>query len=270
MLDALHVAWYASLAAESVVLWRLFQLRLPLAWFKVYLAANLLQSIFLLILAGRPTARGYEAVWVSSEPVLLLLVCGVAIEACTRIRENFPGLGRFGQYLIAGFSLLAAVLCYFSIGPELSGANWQHPLFTWAVLAKRWVSTVGAIVLFIVIVFVTITPSRIAPNVRTHAKLLCGYLAIPAIGICLVVLRIADSRSISVCMLCAATVCFAGWSVLMSRKGEERRPADYTRSRRKNWTPAGTSYGTYSQRLKACFGDYRIGTTTGRMAVRNS
>ena len=227
MLDALNVAWYVCLAAESVLLWRLFYLRLPLPWFKGYLAANLLQAIFLLILAGRPSAHGYEAVWVSSEPVLLLLVCGVAIEACTRIRESFPGLGRFGQYLIAGFSLLAAVICYFSSGPELNGANWQHPVFTWAVLAKRWVSTVGAIVLLIILVCVTITPSRIARNIRMHTRLLCVYLAIPAIGVCLVLLRIVDSRSVSICMLCAATVCFVGWSVVMTCKGEERPPADY-------------------------------------------
>jgi hypothetical protein len=227
MPDAINAVWYASLAAESILLWRLFQLRLPFPWFKTYLAANLLQAMFFLVVVPTRNTRGYGAVWASSEPVMLLLLCAAAIEACTRIRECFPGLGRFGQNLIAGFSILAAIICYFSIGPDLHGADWERPLMTWAVLAKRSVSTVGAIVLLIVIVCVTITPSRISPNVRTHAKLLCGYLAIPAIGICLALVRIVKSRYVSLGMLCAATICFVGWTVLMTRKGEVRPEADY-------------------------------------------
>jgi len=41
MYDVLNAAWYASLAAESILLWRLFYLRLPFPWFKVYLSFNL-------------------------------------------------------------------------------------------------------------------------------------------------------------------------------------------------------------------------------------
>src|ERR1700716_3762414 len=108
MPDALHVAWYASLTAESIVLWRLFHLGLPLPWFKVYLAASLLQSAFFLSVAPRPNARAYDAVWIGSEPVMLLLACCASVEACRRIRESFPGIGRFGQWAIAVLSVFAA------------------------------------------------------------------------------------------------------------------------------------------------------------------
>jgi hypothetical protein len=42
-----------------------------------------------------------------------------------------------------------------------------------------------------------------------------------------VLLGIVNPRQLSIGILCAATVCFVGWSLLMSRKGEERPPADY-------------------------------------------
>ena len=222
MLDALNVAWYASLTAESVLLWRLFHLGLPLPWFKGYLAASLLQSAFFLVVAPRPSARAYDAVWIGTEPVLLLLVCGAVTEACTRIRESFPGLGKFGQWAIAGLSLVAAVICLASIGPDVHAANWHRPVLTWAILAKRAISTIGSLVLLIVLVCLTITPSRIAPNVRMHTRLLCICLAIPAIGSCLLLLGIGSSRSVSIGMLSGVTLCFAGWSLLVRRDGEGR------------------------------------------------
>jgi hypothetical protein len=224
MPDALNAAWYASLAAESLLLWRLFHLRLPLPWFKGYLAVNLLQAMFFLILAPRPSARGYEAVWISSEPVLLLLMCAAAVEGCTRVRESFPGLGSFGRWIIAGFSVAAALICFASIGPDLHAANWQRPLLTWAILAKRAISTAGSLALAIVLGFLVFMHARIARNVLMHARLLCIYMAIPAIGSCLLLLNIGSSRSVSIGSLCAATLCFLGWSVLLSRKGEERPP----------------------------------------------
>jgi hypothetical protein len=222
MLDALHVAWYASLTAETVLLWRLFHLGLPLPWFKGYLAASLLQSAFFLIVAPRPNARAYDVVWIGSEPAMLLLVSFVSVEACRRIRESFPGIGRFGQWAIAVLSLLAALLCLASIGPDLHAADWHRPVLTWGILAKRVVSTIISLMLIAILGCVAVMRSRVPRNVLMHARLLSIFLAIPAVGVGLVALRIGSSRSASIGILFAITLCFAGWSLLLRRDGEDR------------------------------------------------
>ena len=131
----MRLIWYASMAAQVGLLWRLQVLRI-LPVFRTYLLIDLLRSA--LVLAGlRHASSAYDTAWIVSEPILLALQVAVTIKCCRRIGANYPGLGRVGEIVLWICSVGAVAACAVSIAPDLNGANWTRPVLTWTAIAKR-------------------------------------------------------------------------------------------------------------------------------------
>ena len=213
----MRLIWYASIAAQVALLWRLQALRI-LPVFRVYLLIDLLCSA-LVLTVPRHESSAYDTAWILSEPILLALQVGVAVECCRRIRANYPDIGRVGEIVLWVCSVGAVAACAVSITPDLNGADWTRPVLTWTALSKRWVSTILPVLLAALLVCMRAVPSLAPRNTVVHARMLTGYFGLSAAAYAAIYAGL-PSPTAGVLLLASVTVCFAVWAVTLSRAGE--------------------------------------------------
>ena len=214
----MRLIWYASIAAQVALLWRLQALRI-LPVLRVYLLVDLLCSA-LVLTVSRHESSAYDTVWIMSEPILLALQVAVAIECCRRIGANYPGLGRVGEVVLWLCSIGAVAVCAFSIVPDLNGANWTRPVLTWTATAKRSLSTIVPVLLTALLVCMRAVPSHAPRNTLVHARMLAAYFGTSAVAYALIYAHLLSSPTAGVLLLASVTVCFAVWTVSLSSAGE--------------------------------------------------
>ena len=215
----MHALWYASLAAQAVLLGRLQFIRI-LPVFRVYLLIALIRSGFLLALSG----SSYTAVWTATEPVLLVLQFAVAVECLRRVRVSYPDIGPLAEIVLWVCSIAAVIACAVSIAPDLHNADWTRPVLTATALGKRVLSTILAAVLLAVLWSIHAMRSHVPRNTLVHARTLAAFFACIASAYALIYSRVLGRSAAGDVILGGATVCFVVWAVALSRAGETAPP----------------------------------------------
>jgi hypothetical protein len=215
----MHALWYASLAAQAVLLGRLQFIRI-LPIFRVYLLIALIRSGLLLALAG----SSYTAVWTATEPVLLVLQFAVAVECLRRVRASYPDIGPVAEIVLWACSIAAMIACAVSIAPDLHNADWTRPVLTATAIAKRVLSTILAVLLVAVLWSIRKIRAHVPRNTLAHARILAAYFGANAVPYALRYWGVLGWRAGSDVVLSGVTVCFAVWAVALSRAGETAPP----------------------------------------------
>lgn len=211
--------WLLSLGAEGVCLgllaWRGLAGRYPVL--ALWMAARLARSGLLLLTPG-PRSNAYFLAYVYTEPFLLLLLAGVAVEAYGHLGRQHEASGAFRLRLLAVLGIAALLLAAWAMAIWTDGAH-QEALRR-LLVARRWVVSTLAALLVGVLAFFRGFPGPGSRNAWRYAGWVAAYLGVQAVSMAaLHGLGQAHGVAINRATAAASLVCFVGWWGL-TRAGE--------------------------------------------------
>ena len=213
-----NILWYSSVATQFLfclhLVWTRLARKHPL--FTLYLGCSVLRSLAAMrftVMAGGALPRSYTYFWLWTEPVLLLLQIGVALEVHAGLWKDRVSIVKVARPLLL-VSLLAALLfASLPVGAELrrfSGVQLQA-VMQFEFLAKRYVSTVLATFLVLsAVLFLLVVRTSLKNILLRHETMLAAYFTIYAV--CYLIMNMGK-RPILVnnYMLSALTLCLVIW-----------------------------------------------------------
>jgi hypothetical protein len=214
-------AMYVIVMAELLLLARLLYLRLlgRYAFFTALVVADLVQTAAALFGVLPLYSGTYWWFWALSETALIAFQALAAREVCTQVRESYPGVGRVGQQITGWAFVLAVVICAATLFIDAYRANWHATAWSSALVLRRAMATVLALTVGCVALLVRGAPAPVAPNVKRHAWMLAGYLAVVALFPFLIATRLLRAEVASPLMLGGSALFFAGW-IAVFRRGQ--------------------------------------------------
>ena len=226
------VLWYSSVAVQFLfclhLLWTRLAKQYPI--FTLYLGCAVLRSLgamhYTVGVSGY-LPISYTYFWLWTEPVLLLLQIGVALEVHAAMWRQYAGVVRSARAILL-FSLLAALM--FAAVPlkaEVSrfGTIRLQVVLQFELLVVRYISTVLAVLLVIsALIYLFVVRSSLRSNLVRHEGMLAAYFGIYAIAYFVSNMGWIQVMQINNYMLSALTVCLVVWISLFRpdpRSGRE-------------------------------------------------
>jgi hypothetical protein len=230
----LNALWYISVLANAAVAIRLGASGLIRRYpaFSAYVFANLLRSLYLIAFAPDPYSAAYHERWLITQPLVCMLQIWMCVEIYRRVQAHYPGLGRIGGNVLLLSIVISAGACVITV-PLTPG--WSQSARDLMLLALRCQSFIlgGVLLLMMAFYYWWWTPKR--PNVMRHAMIGTAFFAVQAFY-CQGLLTHPQTYAPLTCAALAATaLCFALWTALLSRGGEQLptlAPIDPDRVRR--------------------------------------
>jgi hypothetical protein len=214
-----NVLWYSSVAIQLLfcvhLLWTRLAKNHPV--FTLYLACSVLRSLGAMhysVKVGGALPMSYTYFWLWTEPILLLLQIGVALEVHAGLWKEYGTFVKSARPLLVFALLTALVFAAIPVGVELSRFSTLRlqAVLQFEFLAKRYISTVLA--LFLVLsagLFVVVVRNSLRSSLLRHESMLAAYFTIYAVFY--FVMNMGWTRPILVnnYMLCALTLCLVIW-----------------------------------------------------------
>lgn len=221
----LQFLWWASIVAESVLLFFLVQRRLARTYklFTAYISADILVSLGMMWLVPDTHTKAYTRAWEVTQPLLLVLELAFALELYLLISSHYRNFDRMRPRLFWTCLLPALGVSLLVLLVDMP-ANWRNPLLQSIVVGKRVVTFALAAFVVSVTVFLRIFRVPIRKNATAHRRIAAVYFLVAALHYFTVMLDpkvtyLADALLMTLCGLC-----FVSWSVLLRREGEEVPP----------------------------------------------
>jgi hypothetical protein len=223
-------AMYAIVIAELILLGRLLYLGLyrRYKWFAALAAADLVQTVAGLLGILPLYSASYWWFWTLSEAALAALQALAAREVCTRIRDSYPGMGRVAQQITECVFVVALLICLATLFIDARLANWHSTTWSASLVLRRAIATVLALTVGSVALLIRGAPAPVPPNVKRHAWMLAGYLAVIALFPFLIATRLLRPEAASPIMLVASALIFAGWIAVFRRGEDEAKIPPFT------------------------------------------
>ena len=214
-----NILWYSAVAIKLLfclyLVWTKLVKRHPI--FALYLGCAVLRSLGAMqfpALADGALSRSYTYFWLWTEPVLLLLQVGVALEVHGALWKNHRTMAKSARPLLL-FSLLTALL--FAALPasaeirRFSGVPLQV-VMAFEFLAKRYLSTVLAVFLIMsALLFVLVVRNSVKGSLFQHENMLTVYFGIYAVAYLVVNMGWKSVLLVNNLMLSALTLCLVVW-----------------------------------------------------------
>jgi hypothetical protein len=230
MSEAIALIWKISVLAELAVATRLLLQGLGGEYPALLTACCVLPIKSLLLMASlhssvfqdqaRQVARNLN-------PVEWIICAWVVFELFARWTRSYPGIGRFGKYLL---TVLLAVASLVSLA--FMHAEWQVPGFArgsqFYYILDRVVWGILALFVAGMWVFFRNYPVAIAPNVVRHTLVSMVYFAVGAFSMLIFTLngsKVAPEINLSIVV--STMGCFCAWAVLLTRRGQVTPPVQF-------------------------------------------
>ena len=214
-----NILWYSSVAIQLLFCMHLLWTRLaknhPI--FTLYLGCSVLRSLGAMhytVNAGGALPMSYTYFWLWTEPVLLLLQIGVALEVHTGLWKEHAGLVRSARPLLVFALLTALVFAALPVGAELSRFSIIRieAMLRFEFLVMRYISTVLAVFLGLSAgLFLLVIRNSLKSSLFRHESMLVAYFAIYAIAYFVVNMGWKRTIFINNYMLSALTLCLVMW-----------------------------------------------------------
>jgi hypothetical protein len=227
-----NVLWYSSVAVRFLFCAHLLWTRLARAYpvFTLYLGCTVLRSIAAVhfMEGSRDGALpiSYTYFWLWTEPLLMLLQIGVALEVHASLWREYRVMIRSARSLLL-FGLLTALLsAALPVRAELSrfSAVPLQALIQFEFLTKRYISTVLAVFLLLsAMLFLFIVRSSLKTSMFRHESMLAAYFAIYAIAYLVMNMGWTQMPLVNNYMLSALTVCLVIWISVFHPNGAVRQ-----------------------------------------------
>ncbi len=148
--------------------------------FLIYIIADVIRSFLLWWFSNASVSSDlYASLWLRSEPLLLAFQGLAVFELYARLYGTYPGIGRFARILILAAAGTALSICLITVSIDLS-EQWKHPDLQRMMFAKRLLSSVGATLLALTLLF--FPKARSARPIFEIGWLLSGLLGAAAVG----------------------------------------------------------------------------------------
>lgn len=214
-----NLLWYSAVAIKFLfclyLLWSGLVRRHPI--FTLYLGCAVLRSLGAMqfpALADGALTQSYTYLWLWTEPLLLLLQVGVALEVHGALWKNHRTMAKSARPLLL-FSLLTALL--FAALPasaeirRFSGVPLQV-VMAFEFLAKRYLSTVLAVFLIMsALLFLLVARNTVKGSLFQHENMLTVYFGIYAVAYLVVNMGWRSVLLVNNVMLSALTLCLVVW-----------------------------------------------------------
>lgn len=197
--------------------------------FIAFLLFDVLRSVSLWWLGHSPFSRIYREIWISTEPVYLLLELLVVLELYRLLYRAYPGIQRFAGGLVLIGLIAATVITFGTVKFDLSRIGWTLPTLQGLFLTKRVVCSVLGILVFITMALFPRAPS--AKNVLLHGWLLAALLNIAAVGFFAINVG-TNTEWIGTVFLVLQMGCFLWWAVALEQPGPPKPPPTIEETRR--------------------------------------
>jgi hypothetical protein len=214
-----NILWYSSVGVQCLfclhLLWTRLAKRHPV--FTLYLGCAVLRSLGAMhytVMQGGALPISYTYFWLWTEPVLLLLQIGVALEVHAALWKDYRAIARPARPLLV-FSLLTALMfAALPVSVELrrfSTARLQA-ILQCEFLAKRYISSVLAIFLMLsALLFFVVVRDSLKVILLRHETILAGYFAIYAVSYLIADMGWIKKTQVNNYMLSALTLCLVLW-----------------------------------------------------------
>ncbi|HYL34811.1 MAG TPA: hypothetical protein VEV17_02735 [Bryobacteraceae bacterium] len=227
-----NVLWYSSVAIQFLFCAHLVWTRLaknhPI--FTLYLGCSVLRSLGALHYTLKATGAlpvAYTYFWLWTEPILLLLQIGVALEVHAGLWREYGSLVRSARPLLVFALLTAIVFAALPVGAELGrfGTIRVEVILHFEFLVMRYISTVLAIFLALsAALFLVVIRNSLKSSLFRHESMLVAYFAIYAVAYFVVNMGWKQTTFVNNYMLSALTLCLVIW-ISVFRSGPETSTA---------------------------------------------
>jgi hypothetical protein len=227
-----NVLWYSSVAIQFLfcahLLWTRLAKNHPI--FTLYLGCSVLRSLGALHYTLKATGAlpvAYTYFWLWTEPLLLLLQIGVALEVHAGLWKEYGSLVRSARPLLVFALLTAIVFAALPVGAELGrfGTIRVEVILHFEFLVMRYISTVLAIFLALsAALFLVVIRNSLKSSLFRHESMLVAYFAIYAVAYFVVNMGWKQTTFVNNYMLSALTLCLVVW-ISVFRSGPETSTA---------------------------------------------
>ena len=178
---AFFAIWFASIATRTLILWKLFRIRVAPRYpvFCLFLLVSTIETIFRWYAGATGGASGYAAAWNATQRLNLFLVVSLVVECFVLHAKHFQRFVLAGT-VIAGLFLTAAILLWL---PTAGIGQIEKPDAPPLVSVTRHLCTIGyAAVLLTSAGFRIFGSAWIRPNVQEYARVLLWYFFLTGVG----------------------------------------------------------------------------------------
>lgn len=214
-----NILWYSAVAIKLLfclyLVWTRLAKQHPI--FTLYLGCAVLRSLGAMqfpALADGALTQSYTYFWLWTEPVLLLLQVGVALEVHGALWKDYHALARSARPLLLFSLLTALLLAALPASAEIrrfSGVPLQA-VMSFEFLAKRYLSSVLAVFLILsAVLFVSVVRKGAKGDLFQHESMLTVYFAIYAVAYLVVNMGWKSVLLVNNLMLSALTLCLVVW-----------------------------------------------------------
>lgn len=227
-MDLQQGLWWLSIVTEFAALSSLLVRRIAALyrWFAAYLAFGLFRDLTLHFV-GAPKQKTYAIVWMITEPVSLLFLVLATAEIVGKVPGHYRGFGSFGKQKLRRLLDIAVAVALLSSVIEAAGPQW-----TWSIsMLLRFVfglhrvtTSILAVYLVLVAVFVSRVRVPFRRNLLIHSRLFACYLALQT-GVMAFLVPIGHSTAtIGDLMTGGSSLLFLLWTLMLTRQGEALPP----------------------------------------------
>jgi hypothetical protein len=219
MSEPTNILWYSAVAIKLLFCVYLVWTRVAKKHrvFTLYLACSVLRSLIAVqfpVMAHGGLPESYTYFWLWTEPALLLLQIGVALEVHAALWKDYQTVARSARPLLL-FSLLTALLfAALPVTAELrldSGIRLEA-VMRFEFLATRYLSTVLAVFLVLsALLFLLSVRSSLKSSLFQNESMLAAYFGIYAIAYLIVNTGWKRAIFVNNYMLSALTLCLVIW-----------------------------------------------------------
>jgi len=191
-------------------------------FFCAYLSLSVLRSIALVIASRAGTGFGrnlYGYTWAFTEPVLIAALIAFTIECYGLVYQHYPGVDDPKKPILNRILLVGGAVCLISLLPDLWRSHWQ-PTLTLFFAIERAVTTLGAMLMALVLGAYLFMPVLMPPNIMRHVRITLTYLTVNMLAYFGVNVLWGSKQTWSLLLMGAGTLCFFLWTAMLTRQGQ--------------------------------------------------
>ncbi len=214
-----NILWYSAVAIKFLfcvyLVWSRLARKHP--FLTLYLAFAVLRSLGAMHFAGLSNgalSQSYTYFWLWTEPLLLLLQVGVALEVHSALWNDYQAVAKSARPLLLVSLLTALLFAALPVSAELrrSSAIRLQLIMRFEFLATRYLSTVLAVFLILsALLFLLAVRNSLKSNLFRHEGMLAAYFGIYAIAYLIVNTGWKRAIYVNNYMLSALTLCLVVW-----------------------------------------------------------
>lgn len=188
-------------------------------WFCCFSIADSLWPLFI----TNTSSQTFLRIWMLAQPVSWLFHILLVAELYRLILEGHPGIYSLGRWAMYGAVVVAICISILSLLPHFTPRTPQQSRYLGLEFATdRGIDFALGLFLILILLFLSRFPIELSRNVLVHAAVYTVYFFSNAFAVFLRTLfGVRANNSTSLVLMGGVCLCFAGWLILLTPRGEK-------------------------------------------------